>query len=343
MSAPSLSIKLASILAILGFLLGSATPVHAQDDFSIPGLEEPAPAAAEPASEGSVSRGPTSLWGMLLKGGWAMIPLGILSVGMIGLSVYFLMDFKEKNFYPKELIGELSSKLEHADLEGASQTASNSATCLGQVMAGAIGYMSDRGYEVLEGEMIYDQMADASIEFNRGRASAINYLSLVAQAAPMVGLLGTVSGMIGAFGTLGAEGMGDPGKLAANISEALITTASGLVIALPATFIYFVFRDRLSKLISHSEKHAAKLLTVLRHALAVQGHYAHHEQHDHGHGHHEHGYHDQGHAHDHGHHEHGHAHPDPHGAPPHQPQHGHGYPPPQQGYPPQQGGYPPQH
>ena len=216
---------------------------------------------------------------MIKKGGWAMIPLGILSMGMIGLCVYFIMDFKEKNFHPAALINELQAKLEHADLEGANQVASNSPTCLGQVMTGAIGYLSDRGYGVLEGETIYDQMADASIEFNRGRASAINYLSLVAQAAPMVGLLGTVSGMIGAFGTLGAEGMGDPGKLAGNISEALITTASGLVIALPATFVYFVFRDRLSKLISHSEKHAAKLLTVLRHALAMQGQYAHEQEH----------------------------------------------------------------
>lgn len=273
-----LPLWLVASLTGAALFLGSPTPVAAQDDFSIPGLEEPAPAAAA-SSEGTVAQGPTSLFGMIKKGGWAMIPLGILSMGMIGLCVYFIMDFKEKNFHPAALINELQAKLEHADLDGASQVASESPTCLGQVMTGAIGYLSDRGYGVLEGETIYDQMADASIEFNRGRASAINYLSLVAQAAPMVGLLGTVSGMIGAFGTLGAEGMGDPGKLAGNISEALITTASGLVIALPATFVYFVFRDRLSKLISHSEKHAAKLLTVLRHALAMQGQYAHEQEH----------------------------------------------------------------
>ncbi len=324
----------ASLLGLCVFL-GSPTPASAQDDFSIPGLEEPAPAAAESSSEGTVAKGPTSLFGMIQKGGWAMIPLGILSMGMIGLCVYFIMDFKEKNFHPAALISELQAKLEHADLEGASQVASESPTCLGQVMTGAIGYLSDRGYGVLEGETIYDQMADASIEFNRGRASAINYLSLVAQAAPMVGLLGTVSGMIGAFGTLGAEGMGDPGKLAGNISEALITTASGLVIALPATFVYFVFRDRLSKLISHSEKHAAKLLTVLRHALALQGQYAHEQAH----GHHDPHYDPQHQAHYDPGHGHAPAPHDPHAQPHFTPQ------PPHPGHPPPQGqpGYPPPH
>ena len=82
----------------------------------------------------------------------------------------------------------------------------------------------------------------------------------------MMGLLGTVSGMIKAFGTLGNKGMGDPSLLAANISEALVTTAAGLVIALPAIFLYFFFRDRLEELITRCEEFGVEMLNELRRA-----------------------------------------------------------------------------
>ena len=62
----------------------------------------------------------------------------------------------------------------------------------------------------------------------------------------MIGLLGTVSGMISAFQTIGQVGMGDPSALAEDIGEALITTATGLTIGIPAMIAYFVFRNRLN-------------------------------------------------------------------------------------------------
>jgi len=88
----------------------------------------------------------------------------------------------------------------------------------------------------------------------------VNYFSILAQASPMLGLLGTVSGMIKAFSTMGREGMGDPTLLAGHISEALVTTACGLIIALPALFCYFVFRNRLTQLISQCVDIADDLL-----------------------------------------------------------------------------------
>jgi biopolymer transport protein ExbB len=70
--------------------------------------------------------------------------------------------------------------------------------------------------------------------------------NVVATVAPMIGLLGTVSGMIGAFQTISSGGMGRPELLAGDIGEALITTATGLVIGIPAMIAYFIFRNRLS-------------------------------------------------------------------------------------------------
>ncbi len=264
-----LSHCLLRLLVISSLFLTSQGVCSAQDDFSVPGLDEPKPAAAagSGAPEGTVVQDDTSLYGLVKKGGWAMIPLGLLSMGSIALGVFFLMDFKPKNFAPKELSAQLEAKMEAADIAAASDIARSSPTCLGTVVFSGSEYVRDRGWEVLNGEVIFDVLADASLDANRGRASALNYLSLIAASAPMVGLLGTVSGMIGAFGTMAREGMGDPSKLSGNISEALITTATGLVIAIPVTFAYFFFRDRLGKMITASEKEAGRLINILRKAV----------------------------------------------------------------------------
>jgi biopolymer transport protein ExbB len=131
------------------------------------------------------------------------------------------------------------------------------------------GYLAEKGFGVLESEKLDEVMGDAARAFNRNRVRLLNYFSVLAQAAPMVGLLGTVSGMIKAFANLGREGMGDPSKLAANISEALITTATGLIIALPAIFCYHLFKDRLQNLVHECDEKIIEQMTHLRRAVAA--------------------------------------------------------------------------
>ena len=259
---------LSSILALL------TLNVSAQDDFSIPGLDEPGvtvtPAASSAAgTEGGASTEAKSLWDSILEGGWAMIPLALMLAAVIGVSVYLLMDTQAKQFHPPELSSRLQSAFEQGDFHSAMDESSRSATCLGQVVYGATEYIAERGYDVLDGEIIYDQMADASLEFNRPRAKMINYLSVLSQAAPMVGLLGTVSGMIKAFNTLGQKG-NDPKELASNIGEALMTTATGLVIAIPAIFLYFYFRDRLTDRLAEVDRQTSKMLNSLRRVVYAQ-------------------------------------------------------------------------
>ena len=79
----------------------------------------------------------------------------------------------------------------------------------------------------------------------------------------MPGLLGTVSGMIKAFNTMGQAGMGDPGKLAANIGEALITTATGLIIAIPAMFFFFFFKKGFQKTLATLGRNVGFLFDAL--------------------------------------------------------------------------------
>lgn len=260
-----------SLLALSVVFFASSGFVHAQDDFdlSLPGEEaETAPTTPAPSSgsdsEGSASSGDVNLLDMIKQGGWSMWILGTFSFAVIGLLIYCIIDLQKKNFHPDELIAALGPDMDAANFEAAAHKAQASDNCLGRVMQAAIHFIADRGYEVLDTEKLEETMAAASRKFNRGRVRTINYFSVIAQAAPMMGLLGTVSGMIGAFAKLSQGGTGDPSAFAGNISEALITTATGLVVALPAIFCYFIFRDRLQGLVAETDEEAEELIARLR-------------------------------------------------------------------------------
>ena len=260
-----------SLVTLAITLLTGFGPLQAQDDFdlSLPGEEaEAAPAAPAPASggdtEGTATAGDVNLLDMIKAGGWSMWVLGTFSFAVIGLLIYCIIDLQKKNFHPDELIAAIGPDMDAANFEAAAHKAQTSDNCLGRVMQAAIHYIADRGYEVLDSEKLEETMAAASRKFNRGRVRTINYFSIIAQAAPMMGLLGTVSGMIGAFAKLSQGGTGDPSAFAGNISEALITTATGLVVALPAIFCYFIFRDRLQGLVAETDEEAEELINRLR-------------------------------------------------------------------------------
>ena len=96
---------------------------------------------------------------------------------------------------------------------------------------------------------------------------SINYLSIIGGTAPMLGLLGTVSGMIKAFSVMSQGGMGDPSKLAGSIGEALITTATGLVIAIPAMIFYFIFKNNFLKTMSTMSRKISSFLSLYKNQL----------------------------------------------------------------------------
>ncbi len=266
-----------SLFAVLSAAAGFfwlAPTLSAQDglDLNIPGLEEetaPAPSPSDSSGDAGASTGPVNLLDMIKAGGWSMWVLGTFSLVLIGLLVFCSIDLQKRNFHPDALVSALQSDMESANLESAAGKLKGGDNCLSSTLQAGFGHISEFGYETLGTDKLDDIMAGATKRFNRGRVRTINYFSVLAQAAPMMGLLGTVSGMIGAFGKLSQGGTGDPSKFAGNISEALITTASGLVIALPAIFCYFIFRDRLQSLVAECDEKAEELMAHLRRAVAT--------------------------------------------------------------------------
>ncbi|MEA2068534.1 MAG: MotA/TolQ/ExbB proton channel family protein, partial [Verrucomicrobiota bacterium] len=105
---------------------------------------------------------------------------------------------------------------------------------------------------------------EASVEQMSKLMKPIDYLSIIGASSPMLGLLGTVSGMIKAFHTMGSQGMGKPELLAANIGEALITTATGLVIAIPSMFFFFFFKKGFQKTLATLGRNIGFLFDALQ-------------------------------------------------------------------------------
>jgi biopolymer transport protein ExbB len=91
----------------------------------------------------------------------------------------------------------------------------------------------------------------------------VGALATIANLTPLLGLLGTVSGMIKTFNVISVQGVGNPGLLAGGIAEALVTTASGLCVAIPALVCYRVLKDRTESLIFEMEEHSMKIIEIL--------------------------------------------------------------------------------
>ncbi len=198
---------------------------------------------AEAAAEATTQN--TSLLGLLQQGGWAMYPLGLTALFMFFLIFYCWKETVSKRFVPPAVINPLSDALASRDVQQAYNICQGAPSVLTRSLASAL---SKSRPEQADGnkEKIENTYMDSIESEDGGISQWINYLNVVAAVAPMIGLLGTVSGMISAFQTIGQVGMGDPSALAEDIGEALVTTATGLTIGIPAMIAYFVFRNRLN-------------------------------------------------------------------------------------------------
>jgi len=201
------------------------------------------------ASEASLLPPPASsainLFDLILKGGWAMYPLALLLLLLFVLIFHCWQQTSKGRFVPESALSEIGQVFGRGDPVVAKQAVSIHNTMVTRLLTLSLAKARPRAIDFNRPAM--DQ---AFIDAAEGEENAvgqwINYLNVIATVAPMVGLLGTVSGMIGAFQKIGTAGLGKPEELAGNIGEALITTASGLVIGIPAMIAYFYFRNRLS-------------------------------------------------------------------------------------------------
>ena len=228
------------LLALILFLVaafGSFAPAIAQAPAA------PAAAPKETTTEEAAVHS-KSLWTHIKDGGPIMIFIGICSVATLYLIVDGLARVTNfKKTIPADHVEGLKSLFRAGDYQGAYKFCKSNPSPVTNVVRSGLT-MAGEGKHAAE-EAMY---AETSKE-NARMQYFISYLSVIGVCTPMIGLLGTVFGMISAFATLGTSGIGDPSKLSAAIGEVLIATASGLLIAIPAFFAFYWLRNRSAKIV----------------------------------------------------------------------------------------------
>ena len=222
-------------------------------------------AATEDANAEKVE---TSLIEMYKTGGWAMYPLTLLSIGMVGLIVYNALAVQSDQILQPKLVPEIDQALEKLDIEQAKTLCESNPGPLTNIIQAGLSRTDLSNYDL---EQVKEAMEEASAEELSGPYLLINYLSIIAALSPMVGLLGTVSGMVKAFNVIKTEGAGSAQELAGNISEALITTASGMIIGIPAMFFFFFFKNKYGKITSRIARIIGDLQFTLKKNLNRAG------------------------------------------------------------------------
>ncbi|OUR73262.1 biopolymer transporter ExbB [Methylophaga sp. 41_12_T18] len=190
-------------------------------------------------------------------GGLLMLPLFLCSVIAIAIIAERFWSLQSKRIAPPELMTQIWQWLRYDQVDKNRIAALQKDSPLGQILAA--GLINRTCTRDITKEGIEDIGRHVTLSLERN----LNTLGTIAAITPLLGLLGTVIGMIKVFAVITTEGVGNPETLAGGISEALITTAAGLVIAIPSLIFYRFFRGKISQLVVDMEEQALKLIELL--------------------------------------------------------------------------------
>jgi biopolymer transport protein ExbB len=191
------------------------------------------------------------------KGGPVMYPLLLCSILVVAIVLEKLFALRRTNVMPPELIRLLKPSLLARDYDGLIQECRQAGSPLGRVVAAL----------VLERRQGREDLKDILVEKGREELPGLRrhqaILGTIAGVSPLLGLLGTVLGMIRVFGVISAEGLGSTAGLSQGISEALLTTATGLSIAIPALVAHQIIQSRIEALAHALEQHGLQVIRLL--------------------------------------------------------------------------------
>ena len=194
---------------------------------------------------------------LLKAGGILMVPIVACSILALAIILERFWTLRASRVAPPQTINELWRWIKKKELNGRKLKALQSSSPLGRVLAGGL-MNAKHGREIMK-ESIEHEASQAIHELER----FLNPLGTVATITPLLGLLGTVIGMIKVFAEIQLAGVGNAGNLAGGISEALITTAAGLSVAIPALICHRYFIRRVDELVVGMEQEAIKLVEVV--------------------------------------------------------------------------------
>ena len=246
---------LAAVLAFFVPALLQSAAVNAQEETPAATAETVAPVAADatavpaagdsaaPAAAAPQSR---SFLAYIARAcGWFWGPAFLLvSFILVALIMMNLLQVRRDVLLPTQFVEEFEQKLNAKDFQAAYEFARNDESFVARVLAAGMGRLS-RGYEeAVEG------MQEAGEDENMGLEHRLSYVALIGTIAPMMGLMGTVQGMISSFDVIATSAVAPkPSQLADGISTALVTTLIGLMLAIPAMVFYGILKNRIQRLV----------------------------------------------------------------------------------------------
>ena len=194
---------------------------------------------------------------LIKSGGWVMaliIPCSIAALAIIGERLWSL---QKKFVTPPNLLPQVQQWLARKELDDNRLKLLRESSPLGRVLAaGLVNRKHSR-------EVIREAIQDSGRHLVPDLERYLRTLGTIAAISPFLGLLGTVLGMIEMFAGIGSRGVGDPSIVANGIAQALVATASGLLVAIPSLMFYRYFRGRVSELLVDMEQEAIKLVEIM--------------------------------------------------------------------------------
>lgn len=197
---------------------------------------------------------------LFVRGGVFMYPILLCSVIALAIFLERLWVMRRSQVLPKEFIRNVEALLRQQKVAEALYLCQGHSSSIARVFVGGLKNTGRGMWLVKEG-----------IEEMGGREAVVlekhvGVLATIANLTPLLGLLGTVSGMIKTFNVISIQGVGNPAPLAGGIAEALVTTASGLCVAIPTLVCYRILKDRTENLVFEMEEHSMEIIEILEEA-----------------------------------------------------------------------------
>lgn len=194
---------------------------------------------------------------ILWSGGILMIPIILCSIAVIAITVERFWTLAPAKIAPRNQLGQVWNLIQNNQMDGEKLKELRRSSPLGRILAAGLSN-SRHGRDVMK-----DSIEEAASQVIHEMERYLNALGTIAAVSPLLGLLGTVFGMITVFNSIMMEGTGNAGVLAGGISQALITTAAGLTVAIPAMISHRYFIRRMDSLVVTMEQEAVKLVDAL--------------------------------------------------------------------------------
>ena len=194
---------------------------------------------------------------IIKSGGIIMVPIILCSIVASAITLERLWTLRGQRVVPDELTDKIWQWVENRSLSDKQIMALQAHSPLGRVLAAGL---ANRHRDRL---VMIEAIEDAGRHVMHDLERYLNPLATIASISPLLGLLGTVLGMIRTFRAVTISGIGDPSALAGGIAEALVTTAGGLIVAIPSLVAYRYFRGKVDGLVIDMEKQSLRLVQAI--------------------------------------------------------------------------------